>query len=167
MVSYNGPVLPLQWKSTDRSQVSKRVCLCSAKVLFMDTTTWTRPLYPLPLYVVDDHRLMLAVFLNSIGHFICLLFCSETGSLTELSGSARLLASEPQGDLPVSASTTPELQAYPCAAISGTFHGFWGCQLSLSCLCDKHSPKWPHLPQSLPSSLCALKLFSIYTIPII
>lgn len=95
MVCYNGLVLPLQWKSTHRSQASKQDCLCFDKVLFMDTTTWTRPLHPLLKWLMT--RLMLAVFLNSIVHFICLLFCSEMESLTELTGSARLLASEPQG----------------------------------------------------------------------
>lgn len=138
MVCYNDLDLPLQWKSTHRSQASKRVCVLVRFYL------WTLQLELAPSILFSSMllmtRLMLAVFLNSIVHLICLLFCSETRSLTEPTGSARLLTSEPQGDLPVSASTTPELQAYPCAATSGTFHGFWGCQLSLSCLCDKHSP---------------------------
>lgn len=166
MVCYNGSVLPLQWKSIHRSQVSKESVCVLVRFYLGTLQPELGPSIPFPSMWLMT-RLMLAVFLNSIGHLIWLLFCSETGSLTELTGSARLLASEPQGDLPVSASTTPELQAYPCAATSGTFHGFWGCQLSLSCLCDKRSPKWPHLPQSLPHSLCAWKLFSIYTIPII
>lgn len=83
MVCYNGPVLPLQGKSTHRSQVSKESVCVLVRFYLWTLQLEHGPSIPFPSMWLMT-RLMLAVFLNSIGHLILLLFCSETGSLTEL-----------------------------------------------------------------------------------
>lgn len=155
MVWYNGLVLPLQWKSTHRSQASKRVCLCFGKVLFMDTTTWTRPLHPLLMWLMA--RLMLS---SSTQLFILFVFYFVLRWGLSLSWLVQLECwpVNPRGIfrfLPPQHQNYRPIHVLPHLALS---MGSGGANSAYpACVTSILLTKWPHLPQSLPYSLCVLK----------